>query len=78
MKDALKAIRVISSHESTVAEFKLKHDQLVEEADEAVFWMEVLIEADIVSQEKISTTLNEAKEILAVVSKARKSASTTK
>lgn len=51
---------------------------MVEDADESVFWMEVLLEADIVSQQKISALLNEAKEILAVVSKARKSASAIK
>jgi hypothetical protein len=27
-------MKIISSHESTAAEFKLKHNQLVEEADE--------------------------------------------
>ena len=47
----------------------------MEEADESVFWMEVLVEAEIVTQQKISVLLNEAKEILAIVSKARKSAS---
>ena len=57
------------------AEFFSKMSIVVEEADESVFWMEVMIEAGIVSREEIELLLKEANEILAVVSKARKSAS---
>ncbi|MBC8051712.1 MAG: four helix bundle protein [Sphingobacteriaceae bacterium] len=57
------------------AEFFSKISIVVEEADESVFWIEVLTEAEIVPQQKIIHLLKEAKEILAIVSKARKTAS---
>jgi four helix bundle protein len=50
----------------------------VEEADESVFWMEILVEADIIEQNEINPLMNEANEILKVVSKARKSVSENK
>ena len=40
------------------AEFFSKICIVVEEADESVFWMEVLVEAEIVTQQKISVLLN--------------------
>ncbi|MGB4773714.1 MAG: four helix bundle protein [Daejeonella sp.] len=57
------------------AEFFSKMSIVVEEADESVFWMEIMIEANIVSQTNMEKLLKEANEILAVVSTARKSAS---
>jgi four helix bundle protein len=57
------------------AEFFSKISIVVEETDETLFWMEVMIEASIVTDEKLKPLIQEAKEILAVVSKARKSAS---
>ncbi|WP_207423623.1 four helix bundle protein [Desertivirga brevis] len=57
------------------AEFFSKISIVVEEADETLFWMEVMIESGIVSEAKMRPLLDEAKEILAVVAKARKSAS---
>ena len=57
------------------AEFFSKISIVVEEADETLFWMEVMIEASIVTDEKLKPLIQEAKEILAIVSKARKSAS---
>lgn len=57
------------------AEFFSKISIVVEEADETLFWMEVMIESGIVSEAKIRPLFEEAKEILAVVSKARKSVS---
>ena len=47
----------------------------MEEADESVFWMEVLIEADVIKQPEIITLMNEANEILKVTSSARKTIS---
>ena len=57
------------------AEFFSKLSIVVEEADESVFWMEVMIEAQIVQEPQLRVLITEAKEILAVVSKARKSVS---
>lgn len=57
------------------AEFHSKISIVVEEADESVFWMEVLIEADIIKQSEIINLMNEANEILKVVSSARKTIS---
>jgi len=60
------------------AEFYSKLSIVVEEADESIFWMEVLVEAEVVKQNEISTLMNEANEILKVVSTARKSVSDNK
>ena len=60
------------------AEFFSKMSIVVEEMDESVFWMEILIEAEIISEQKIRNLLKEANEILAVVSTARKTASIKK
>lgn len=48
---------------------------VVEEADESAFWMEVMIEAEIVKKEKIAYLFGEANEILKVVASARKTVS---
>ncbi len=60
------------------AEFYAKLSIVVEEADESLFWMEVLVEAELVKQTEISPLMNEANEILKVVSTARKSVSDNK
>jgi four helix bundle protein len=57
------------------AEFHSKLSVVVEEADESVFWMEILVEAEIIKQNDISPLMNEANEILKVTAKARKSVS---
>lgn len=54
------------------AEFHSKISIVVEEADESLFWMEILIEADIVAKHDISILMTEATEILKVTSSARK------
>src|ERR1700753_4142670 len=48
------------------AEFHSKLSIVVEEADESVFWMEILTEAEIIKQNDISDLMNEANEILKV------------
>jgi four helix bundle protein len=53
------------------AEFHSKMSIVVEEADESIFWLEILAEAGIVSQKNIEALLKEINEILAVMSKAR-------
>ncbi|WP_420149919.1 four helix bundle protein [Spirosoma sp.] len=54
------------------AEYFSKLSIVVEEADESVFWMELLIEAEIVRSEKLGNLMNEASELLAIFSTARK------
>ena len=50
------------------AEFHSKLSTVVEEADESAFWIEVLIEAEVVSENTISNLLKEANEILKIIS----------
>jgi len=57
------------------AEFFSKLSIVVEEADESVFWLEILLESEIVIASEISNTkslLKEANEILSVVASSRK------
>jgi len=54
------------------AEFSSKISIVIEEADESVFWMEVMIDAEIVTQPQVNNLINEGNEILKVVSSARK------
>jgi len=60
------------------AEFHSKLSTVVEESDESVFWMEILIEAEIVKPQEISYLLNEGNEILKIVSASRKTVSQNK
>jgi len=39
---------------------------VVEEADETVFWLELLVDAAIVSKERLNDLLQEANELLAI------------
>jgi four helix bundle protein len=54
------------------AEFSSKISIVIEEADESLFWMEILIEAEIVKELEIKNLVAEGTEILKVVSSARK------
>lgn len=54
------------------AEFHSKMSIVVEEADESLFWMEILIEANITDENSTKLLFAEANEILKVVSTARK------
>ena len=56
------------------AEFTAKLGVVVEEADETVFWLELLVESGIVPEEKIHSLLNEANELLAVFAASRHTA----
>ncbi len=56
------------------AEFFAKLSIVVEEADESLFWMEVIEEADILRNEQSSLIKNEALELLKIFSSSRKSA----
>jgi four helix bundle protein len=57
------------------AEFHSKLSIVVEEADESVFWMEVLVEAEITDEKEISYLFNEGNEILKIVASSRKTVS---
>jgi len=57
------------------AEFHSKLSTVVEEADESVFWMEILTEAEVVSENTLNPLLQEANEILKVASTSRKTVS---
>src|SRR6202012_6062739 len=46
------------------AEFSSKISIVIEEADESVFWMEVMIDADIVPEPQVKALMTEGNEIL--------------
>jgi four helix bundle protein len=54
------------------AEFHAKLSIVVEEADESVFWMEVLVEADIVKKSDLDDLIDEATQILKITASSRK------
>ncbi len=56
-------------------EFFSKLSIVVEEADESLFWLEMLVEAAIVDTNKLQPLITEAIEILKIVATARKNAS---
>lgn len=56
------------------AEFFAKMCIVVEEADETLFWLEILEEATIVKNENLDRLMNEVTEILSVMATARKNA----
>jgi four helix bundle protein len=39
---------------------------VVEEADETVFWLEIIVDTDIIAQSKMESLLTEANELLAI------------
>jgi four helix bundle protein len=53
------------------AEFHSKMSIVTEEADESAFWLEIIIEAGILSAKRVEPLFKETIEILSVVSKAR-------
>src|ERR1700749_1191476 len=56
------------------AEFISKIGVVVEEADETVFWLEMLIESGIVRPKKLQNLLTEATELVAIFTASRKTA----
>jgi hypothetical protein len=48
---------------------------VVEEADESVFWMEVLVEAEVVRKENLIHLTDEANQILKIAAASRKTVS---
>ncbi|MEP2026311.1 MAG: four helix bundle protein [Reichenbachiella sp.] len=60
------------------AEFFSKMSIVVEEADESLFWLEVIDESGMSKDTKLPTLMKECEEIVKVVSKARKNAGKNK
>ena len=56
------------------AEFVSKMGIVVEEIDETVFWLELLVESEIVEYRNIKELLKEANELLAIFASSRKTA----
>ncbi len=56
------------------AEFISKLGIVEEEADESVYWLELVIEAGLMSRKRIEPLLQEANEIVAIMVASRKSA----
>ena len=54
------------------AEYHSKISIVIEEADETMFWLEILLEADIVKQEALQSLYNENEEILKIMVVSRK------
>ena len=60
------------------AEFHSKLSIVVEEADESVFWMEILVEAEVVKSSELNYLSDEANQILKIASASRKTVSSKK
>jgi four helix bundle protein len=56
------------------AEFIAKIGVVVEEADEAVFWLELLVEAGTVKAERLNALLGEANGLLAIFAASQRTA----
>jgi four helix bundle protein len=56
------------------AEFISKLGTVVEEADESVFWLEMLIETDILPRDRVESLLREGNELLAIFAASQRTA----
>jgi len=54
------------------AEFIAKLGTVEEEADESLYWLELIVEGGLVKQERVAKLLKEAGELTAIVSASRK------
>lgn len=59
------------------AEFAAKLSIVVEEADECLYWLELLAEGGMVKPQRLAALLKEASELLAISATARKTAKLT-
>ena len=59
-------------------EFISKIGIVVEEADETVFWLELLIESDVVREKKLASLLHEARELTAIFASSHQTARQTR
>jgi len=60
------------------AEFNSKLHIVLEEADESAFWLEIIIEAELLSKKMVQPLLNEANELTAIFSKSYSTAKKNK
>ncbi len=56
------------------AEFISKMGTVVEEADETVFWLEILVETETVSRARMNCLMGEANELLAIFAASQRTA----
>ncbi len=56
------------------AEFIAKLGVVIEEADESAFWLEIIIESNLLKKELVKPLLNETNEIIAIMVSSAKSA----
>ena len=56
------------------AEFISKKGNVIEEADESCYWMELIIEGEFLSAHKVTPLLQEADELTAIMTASRKTA----
>lgn len=56
------------------AEFVSKLSIVIEEADESCYWLELIIEGELLAKEKVETLLDEANQITAIMVVSRKTA----
>ena len=59
------------------AEFIAKLGTVEEEADESAFWLELIIEGDLLAAAQIQPLLTEAMELVAIMASSKKTASST-
>jgi hypothetical protein len=77
---ALRIIKVVGALPRTIegraiANQLMRSGTVEEEADESAFWLELLIDAGLMSESKIRPLLNEASEIVAIMASSKKTAS---
>ena len=56
------------------AEFVAKLGVVLEEADETVFWLELLVEGDIVKVDRMQELIRESNELLAIFAASKRTA----
>ena len=56
------------------AEFVAKMGTVIEESDECCFWMELIVEGEILPSSKVDALLKEANELTAIMTASRKTA----
>jgi len=60
------------------AEFIAKMGTVIEEADECCFWMELIVEGEMLAENKVESLLKEANELTAIMTASRKTAQSKK
>lgn len=60
------------------AEFIAKLGIVEEEADESCFWLELIVEAEMLKPQRVHPLLKEANELTAIIAQSRKSASASR